>query len=94
MKFVSTLLVGVLAALGVYAARRRILFALKVGAVVYLLMLPVRLLSVGGALFERLDELVWPVVGLLVLWLVLWWVSTRYEQRKRAAAVRRPRSPG
>jgi hypothetical protein len=95
MKFINTLLIALLAALGVYAARHRIVLALKVGAVVYLLMLPLRLLSVGGAFFERLDELIWPVAGLLVVWVVLWWISTRYEQRKQAqAGLRKPKTAG
>jgi len=84
VKFFSTLLVAVGAALVVYAARHRIVYALKVGAVVYIVMLPLRLLTVAGEAFERLDELIWPLVGLLVLWVVLWWVSTSYERRKQA----------
>lgn len=102
MKFFSTLLVAVFAALVVYAARQRIVFALKTGAVVYVIMLPLRLLSVAGTVFERFDELVWPLLLLLVVWVVLWWVSTAYERRKQertrlaprqAPAVRRRRSP-
>jgi hypothetical protein len=88
MKLVNTLLLALLASLGVYAARRRIVLALKVGAVVYLIMLPLRLLSVGGGLFERLDQLIWPIAGVLLLWLVLWWLSTSHERRKRAGAAR------
>jgi hypothetical protein len=84
VKFFTTLLLAVLAALGVYAARRRIWFALKTGAVVYLVLLPLRLLFAAGSLAERADELVWPVFGVLVLWVVLWWVSTSYERRKLA----------
>ena len=39
MKLLTTLLLAALVALGVYAARRRILFALKAGAVVYVVLL-------------------------------------------------------
>jgi hypothetical protein len=95
MKFVNTFLFALLAALGIYAARHRIILALRVGAVVYLLMLPLRLLSVGGEFFARLDEFVWPLAALLLVWVVLWWASTAYQRRKQASAaptVRRRKS--
>jgi hypothetical protein len=88
MKLLTTLLIASLAALGVYAARRRILFALKTGAIVYLVLLPIRLVFAAGNLADRLEDLVWPAFGLLIVWVVLWWISTTYERRKRAR--RRP----
>ena len=84
MKLLTTLLIALLAALGVYSARRRIWFALKVGGIVYIVLLPLRLLFFAPGLADRLEDLVWPLVGLLVLWIVLWWVSTAYERRKLA----------
>jgi hypothetical protein len=84
VKLFTTLLIALLAALGVYAARRRIWFALKTGAIVYLVLLPLRLVLAAGSLADRADELVWPLFGVLVLWVVLWWVSTTYERRKLA----------
>ena len=44
MKLLTTLLIAVLAALMVYTIRRRVWFALKVGAVVYMVALFGRLL--------------------------------------------------
>jgi hypothetical protein len=82
MKLLTTLLIASLAALGVYAARRRILFALKTGAIVYLVLLPIRLVFAAGNLADRLEDLVWPAFGLLIVWVVLWWISTSYEQRR------------
>ncbi len=93
MKFVTTLLLAVLVALGVYAARRRIRFALTVGAITYLILLPLRLLLVAGDLADRLDTFAWPLLGLFLVWLVLWKVSTRYEQRKLAERRAQPRRP-
>src|SRR2546430_576439 len=61
-----------LAALAVYSARRRIVFALKTGAVVYIVLLFARLLLSAGSLGERWEELVWPVFFILVAWAVLW----------------------
>jgi hypothetical protein len=84
VKLLTTLLIASLAALTVYAARRRIIFALKTGALVYLVLLPIRLVFAAGNLADRLEDLVWPVLGLLVVWVVLWLVSTSYEQRRRA----------
>ena len=84
MKLLTTLLIAMLAALGVYAARRRLWFALKTGALVYMVLLPLRLLFAAGSLGDHLEDLVWPVFGVLVLWVVLWWVSTAYERRKLA----------
>ena len=84
MKLLTTLLIALLAALGVYAARRRIWFALKTGAVVYLVLLPLRLLFAAGSLADDLKDLVWPIFFVLLVWAVLWWVSTSYERRKVA----------
>ena len=93
MKFVTTLLVAVLVALGVYAARRRIRFALTVGAITLLALLAVRLLLDVGNLADRLDTFALPLLGLFLIWLVLWKVSTRYEERKLAERRAHPRRP-
>ena len=82
MKFLTTLLLALLVALGVYVARRRIMFALKVGAIAYVVLLFGRLLMSAGSFADRWEDLVWPVFILLVVWVVLWLVSTTYEQRK------------
>lgn len=82
MKLLSTLLLACLAALAVYSARRRIVFALKTGAVVYIVLLFARLLLSAGSLGERWEDLVWPVFFMLVAWAVLWWVSTTYAARR------------
>lgn len=84
MKLLTTLLIACLAALGVYAARRRILFSLRVGAIVYVVVLFGRLLLSAGDLADRWEDLLWPVFALLVIWVVLWAVSTTYEQRRAA----------
>ncbi|MBV9358873.1 MAG: hypothetical protein JO023_25485 [Chloroflexi bacterium] len=97
MKLINSLLLALLAALGIYAARHRIILALRVGAIAYLLMLPLRLLPVAGEFFDRLDQLVWPIAGLLLVWVVLWWISTTYQRRKEGSGapptVRRRKSP-
>jgi hypothetical protein len=92
MKLLTTLLIAVLAALMVYSIRRRVWFALKVGAVVYMVVLFGRLLLSSFSWSDRLEDMVWPVLGVLVLWVVLWFVSTTYERRKaaRASAAKRP----
>jgi hypothetical protein len=84
MKLLTTLLIAVLATLMVYSMRRRVWFALKVGAVVYLVVLFGRLLLSSFSLADRLEDLVWPVLIILVVWVVLWFVSTTYERRKAA----------
>ena len=84
MKLLTTAPVAVLAALGVYAARRRIMFSLRVGAIVYVVVLFGRLLLSAGELADRWEDLVWPVFVLLVVWVVLWAVSTTYAQRRAA----------
>jgi uncharacterized membrane protein YhhN len=78
MKLLSTLLIASLAALVVYAARRRIVFALKTGAIVYVVVMFGRLLLS----MDRWEDLVWPVVIMLVVWAVLWVASTNYAERR------------
>jgi len=78
MKLLSTLLIASLAALVVYAARRRILFALKTGAIVYVVVMFGRLLLS----MDRWEDLVWPVVIMLIAWAVLWVASTNYAERR------------
>ena len=82
MKLLTTLLLAMLAALAVYSARRRIVFALKTGAVVYIVLLFVRLLLSAGSLGDRWEDLVWPVFFMLIAWVILWWVSTTYAERR------------
>jgi hypothetical protein len=84
VKLLTTLLIAALAALGVYAARRRIMFSLRVGAIVYVVVLFGRLLLSAGDLADRWEDLVWPVFVLLIVWVILWAVSTQYEQRRAA----------
>ncbi len=93
MKFLTTLLLAVLVALGAYAARRRIRFALTAGAIVYLIILPLRLLLAVGDVADRFDTFAWPLLVLFLAWLVLWQVSTRYERRKLAERRAHPRPP-
>jgi hypothetical protein len=97
MKLLTTLLFAVLAALGVYLARRRIVFALKTGAVVYVVLLFGRLLLSAGSLADRWEDLIWPAFFLLIVWVVLWWVSSAYALRRdrqkrltRASGAERP----
>jgi len=82
VKLLTTLLIAALATLAVYAARRRILFALKTGAVVYVTVLFARLLFSAGSLADRWEDLVWPVLIMLVAWVILWFVSTAYAERR------------
>jgi hypothetical protein len=82
VKLLTTLLLAMLAALAVYSARRRIVFALKTGAVVYIVLLFVRLLLSAGSLGDRWEDLVWPVFFMLIAWVILWWVSTTYAERR------------
>jgi uncharacterized membrane protein YhhN len=79
MKLLTTLLIASLAALGVYAARRRILFALRTGAIVYIIVLFGRLVFA----IDRLEDLVWPVIGMLIVWALAWFASNLYFDRKR-----------
>ncbi|HLZ26087.1 MAG TPA: hypothetical protein VKV73_02065 [Chloroflexota bacterium] len=82
MKLLTTLLIAVLAALAVYSARRRILFALKTGAVVYIVLLFGRLILSAGSLADRWEDILWPVLIMLVAWVSLWWTSTVYAERR------------
>ena len=82
MKLLTTLLIACMAALAVYAARRRIVFALKTGAVVYVVVLFGRLAMSAGSFADRWEDMVWPVFIMLVTWVVLWWVSTTYAERR------------
>ena len=82
MKLLTTFLIASLAALIVYAARRRIIFALKTGAIVYVVVLFGRLLFSAGSLADRWEDLVWLFLVLLLVWLVLWFVSTTYQARR------------
>ena len=82
MKLLTTLLLAALVALGVYIARRRILYALRVGAIVYVVLLFGRLLISMGSMADRWEDLVWPVLSLVLAWVILWWVSTSYAQRR------------
>jgi hypothetical protein len=82
VKLLTTALIAALAALAVYVARRRIVFALKTGAIVYVVVLFLRLAVSAGSLADRWEDLVWPVFILLVVWAVLWFASTAYESRR------------
>jgi hypothetical protein len=82
VKLLTTLLLATLAALAVYSARRRIVFALKTGAVVYIVLLFGRLLLSAGSLGDRWEDLIWPVFFMLIGWVILWRVSTTYEERR------------
>jgi hypothetical protein len=97
-KLLTTLLWASLAALGVYAARRRIIFALKTGAVVYVVLIFARLLLsllTGGLQSEPVGEIIWPVVILLLAWLILSRVSASYaERRDRQKRLRRASGAG
>jgi hypothetical protein len=78
VKILTTLLIAVLAALAVYAARRRIMFALKTGAVVYVVVLFGRLLLS----MDRWEDLLLPVLIMLIAWAALWVASTTYAERR------------
>ena len=78
MKLLTEVLIACAVALAVYAARRRIIFALKTGAVVYVVLMFGRLLLS----MDRWEDLVRPVVIMLVAWAVLWVVSTNYAERR------------
>jgi len=78
MKLLTTVLIACGVALAVYAARRRIVFALKTGAVVYVVLMFGRLLLS----LDRWEDLVWPVLIMLIAWAVLWVASTNYAERR------------
>ena len=92
MKLLTTLLLAALVALGVYAARRRLWLALRVGAIAYVVLLFGRLALSANSFADRWEDLIWPVFILLVVWAVLWLVSTTYEQRKARRRGRKPAS--
>lgn len=83
VKVFTSFLVAVAAGLVLYSARQRLWLALKTGAVVFMVLLPVRLLLSAGQLADQLESLVWPALGLLCVWVVLWQASVRYERRKK-----------
>jgi CHASE2 domain-containing sensor protein len=94
-KLLTTALFAALAALGVYMARRRIIFALKTGAITYVVLLFGRLLLsllTGGAQSEPLGEFFWPVVIMLIAWVILTRVSTNYAERRERQKRIRPSS--
>jgi hypothetical protein len=82
VKLLTTLLIASLAALAVYSARRRIVYSLKAGAVVYVVVLFGRLVLSAGSLADRWEDLVWPVILMLIAWAVLWVASTNYAERR------------
>ena len=82
MKLLTTLLLATLGALAVYAARRRILFALKTGAILYIALLFGRLALSFFSITDRVDELIWPLFFLVILWFVLWRVSIGHAERR------------
>ena len=84
MKLLTTLLIAMLAALAVYSARRRIMFALKTGAVVYIVVLFARLALDMRGMADRLDDFIWPACILVVIWVILWKISTMYAERRAA----------
>src|ERR1700694_3907858 len=86
MKLLTTLLIACLAALAMYSARRRIMFALKTGAAVYVVLLFGRLLISAGSLADRWEDILWPVVVMLVAWAILWAISTVYAERRSKKA--------
>jgi hypothetical protein len=82
MKLLTTALIATLAALAVYAARRRILFALRTGAIVYVIVLFARLLFSAFSLSDRWEDVLWPIVGMALVWAVAWFGSNLYLQRR------------
>jgi hypothetical protein len=84
MKLFTTLLIAVFAALAVYSVRRRIFFALKTGATVYVVVLFARLLLSAGSLADRWEDLVWPLFIMGAAWGILWVASTVYNERRAA----------
>jgi hypothetical protein len=84
VKLLTKFLVALLAALAVYSARRRIMFALKTGAVVYIVVLFARLALDMRGVADRLDDFIWPVCILAVVWVILWKISTFYAERRAA----------
>jgi hypothetical protein len=98
MKLLTTLLLALLGALAVYAARRRIIFALKTGAILYIVLLFSRLAFSLFSVTDRIDELILPAAIVVMIWVVLWRVSTAYAERrdlqKRQAKLRNASGAG
>ena len=82
MKILTTLLIAMFAALAVYAARRRIFFALRTGAMVYVIVLFGRLLLSAGSLADRWEDVIWPIFGMALVWAVAWFASNLYLERR------------
>lgn len=83
MKLLTTLVMASLVTLGVYMARRRIIYALKTGATAYVVILFGRLLLSAGSLADRWEDLIWPTFFILLAWLVLWSVNTTLDRARR-----------
>jgi hypothetical protein len=82
VKLLTTFLIACLAALTVYAARKRIFFALRTGAIVYVSVLFVRLIFSAGSLADRWEDVLWPVLLMAAAWGVVWLASNAYAQRR------------
>jgi hypothetical protein len=82
MRALTPILLAVLAGLGIYVARSRVVFALKVGGITLVVLLAIRLLFDLPAVAELVNRLVWPVAGVLLAWIVLWYASTTYARRR------------
>ena len=77
----TTLLFALRAALLVYLTRKRLKFALTVGAIAYMVLLPIRLLF-SADLAERMDDIVWPALIVFVIWLIASRLSIEYQKRR------------
>ncbi|MDQ3809577.1 MAG: hypothetical protein M3336_04735 [Chloroflexota bacterium] len=88
MKLLTTLLIACLAGLAIYSVRRRLWLALRTAGIVYVVVLFVRLALSAGSLADRWDELAWPLLGMVLVWAVLWAVSRVYAHRKAARSGR------
>lgn len=82
MRFLLSLLLAILLGYLAWRIRGRIKLAVIVAGVTLLVTLPIRLLLAPGA-FDVLDDYVVPVLALLLLWLVMWYGSTRYAERRK-----------
>src|SRR5579862_7445014 len=82
MKLLTTFVLAMMGALVVYIARRRIVFALKTGAILYVVLLFIRLPFSAWSLADKWEDLVWPTIILGSAWVILTWVSTNYAQRR------------
>jgi hypothetical protein len=84
VKLFTTLLIACFAGLAVYAVRRRIGYALKVGGIVYLVVLFGRLVLSAGSLADRWDDVLWPILIMGAAWVILWFATTIYRERRAA----------